>query len=564
MKLFLTFVIGIICNNLFSQNINSNKSLKKLNFEDIRIKLIENLEDDKKFRYYADYYIVKAKKQNDILQLIKGYGFKVESYPLKEGLIFADSMHCLVKQKLPNQLAYYYYKIGNLYYKNRLNKKGLASYLLAYKNCNTKEKELLNAISTQIGFVRSTLDQHEEAIAILKENENYDKDKSPIHYLAQQYVMAESYNALFELETAKKMIDNGLVLASKLKSDLYIERFKATKGINLYNRKKYNEALNVLIPILKNANYVKEDFTDYAFISYYIAKCYEGQKNKILALQYHKKTDSVFIKHNDVYGLNIDSYKFIIDFYKEKKDLKNQLVYTERLIKADSLLMNSNEFALKKINKEYDIPELMIEKDTIIKTLKQNNTYSKILIGTLVFGIICLGVLYFRNKIRNKNKIALLKNNLDNYISIQQKNFENKNKFSITEIEKSSNNQELQGKMSDETKDNILNDLIMFEKNKDYLKKTCSLESLSKDFNTNKTYLSKIINENKGYSYSTYVNNLRIEYTLELLKTDKKIRKYSIESIADEVGYNNAKAFSKAFYERINIKPSIFIKNMEK
>ena len=38
-----------------------------------------------------------------------------------------------------------------------------------------------------------------------------------------------------------------------------------------------------------------------------------------------------------------------------------------------------------------------------------------------------------------------------------------------------------------------------------------------------------MINEVKGYSFSTYINNLRIEYVILLLKEDKKIRKYEEE-----------------------------------
>ena len=165
---------------------------------------------------------------------------------------------------------------------------------------------------------------------------------------------------------------------------------------------------------------------------------------------------------------------------------------------------------------------------------------------------------------KNKAKIELLKNDLGKYLSIQQKHFEDKNKLFISESTISQQNStESQGKMSEIVKENILKNLALFESNKDYIDSNCSLETLAKEFNTNKTYLSKIINEDKGYSFSTYINNLRIEYVIQLLKEDKKIRKYSIESISEEVGYNNAKAFSKAFYERIQMRPSVFIKNIK-
>jgi AraC-like DNA-binding protein len=564
MKNFLVIILLLTTQFMQSRSFVVNDSLAKFSFENIRVRLVESLEDEKWFKLYSDYFIRRAKAENDINMLIQGYGFKVEHYPFNKALKYADSMLAVVKNKAPKDIFIYYYKMGNLYSGNRKNKKGLEYYLLAYKNCPKSDEVFYNGIKTQIGVIRSTLGQDQEAIVILKENENYYKEKFPQQYLFQQYIMAEIYNSLFELETAKVMIDKGLILSKELKSEWLYDRLIATKGVNLYSRKEYQKALDLLTPILKNASFVKEDFSDYAFVSYYIGKSYEGLENKNSALKYFKKVDSVFVKYNDIYSWNIDTYKFLIDFYKEKSDLKNQLVYTDRLIKADSLLMSSNEFALKKLNKEYDIPNLILEKETIINQLKTRDNFSKFLIAFLVITIAGLGFVIYRNKKRNREKIQLLQTDIEKYLAIQHKNFEDKNKFSISETISHDNNQEIQGKMSDLAKDNILNSLLLFEKNKGFIKNNCSLENVSKEMNTNKTYLSKIINEHKGYSFSAYINNLRIEYVIELLKEDEKIRKYSIESIAEEVGYNNVKAFSKAFYERIGMKPSVFLRNIKK
>ena len=564
MKNILTIILFLTTQFLQSRSIVVNDSLAKLSFEDIRVRLVESLEEEKWFKLYSDYFIKRAKSENNINMLIQGYGFKVEHYPFNKALKYADSMFDVVKNKAPKDIFIYYYKMGNLYSGNRKNKKGLEYYLLAYKNCPKSDEVFFNGIKTQIGVMRSTLGQDREAIAILKENENYYKEKSPPHYLFQQYIMAEIYNSLLELETAKVMIDKGLILSKQIKSQTIYDRLITTKGVNLYSRKEYQKALDLLVPTLKNTSFVKEDFSDYAFVSYYIGKCYEGQKNKNLALQYFKKVDSVFVKYNDIYSWNIDSYKFLIEFYKEKKDLKNQLVYTERLIKADSLLMSSNEFTIKKLNKEYDLPNLVADKETIINELKERETVSRFLNAVLIISITGLGFLYYRNRKRNKEKIELLKTDIEQYLAIQHKKFEDKNKFSISESVIFDSTQEMQGKMSDLAKDNILNSLLLFEKDKGFLKNNCSLEIVSKEMNTNKTYLSKIINEHKGYSFSTYINNLRIDYVVHLLQEDEKIRKYSIESIAEEVGYNNAKAFSKAFYERIGVKPSVFLRSIKK
>lgn len=557
-------ILFFIVQLAYSMDNITNDTLSKLTFEDIRLKLLDNVENKNTFKFYADYYIKKAKKEKNTEYLIKGYGFKVEEYPFDEALKNADSMYSLIKEKEPKLLYLYYYKLGNLYSGKRKNKKGLEYYLLAYKNCQSCEERHYNAIKMQIGVIRSTLGQDQEAISILKETENYFKENSPKHYLFQRYVMAEIYNSLLELESAKQIIDESFTLLKKDSSQLMYDRFITTKGVNLYYRNEYKKALQLLYPILKNAKFVKEDFSDFAFVSYYIGKSYEGLKNKELALEYFKKVDSIFIKYNDVYTLNIDTYRFLIDYYKERKDLKNQLIYTERLIKVDSLLLKSNEYTFKKTSQEFDIPNLISEKETLIKELRNKDVFLKIIILVLIISIATLVVIFYRNKRINKAKIELLKNDLEKYLATRHKIFEDRNKtfFPDVSINENSNN-ESQGKMSDHAKENILSCLATFESNKDFINNNCSLENLAKDFNTNKSYLSKIINEDKGYSFSTYINNLRIDYVIQLLKDDKKIRKYSIESIAEEVGYNNAKAFSKAFYERIQVKPSVFIKNMK-
>lgn len=540
---------------------NTKDSLSKLSFEDLRIRLIKSSEKEQLYRIYNDYYIKKAKKSNDLENLIKGYGYKVESYPFKEALKNADTMYYLAKNKFPKLLYIYYFKMGNLYCGNRKNKKALDYYMLAYKNCDKNNTNHYITIKEQVGVLRSMLGQYEEAIAILRETEEFSKKISPEHYLFQEYAIAATYNDLNQPDKAIIIINKGLLLSRQLNSKLMHDRFVMTKGVSYYRKKNYDKSLNLLLRTLNEAEFVKEDFSDYSFVSYFIAKCYEMKNEKEKALMYYKKVDSIFVKHSDIYTYNVDSYKYLINYFKKKGDLRKQLLYTERLIKADSVLISNNDYAFKKLNKEYDIPNLISEKESIIKLLKTKDRISKLLLFIL-FGIIGFGIFYFfKSKKIHEEKIKLLKNDLEKYLKIQHDKFEERNKIytndtSVTEILEST------GKMSDEVKESILKSLEIFENENDFLKNSCSLEKLARDFNTNKTYLSKIINEDKGYSYSTYINNLRIEYTVDLLKKDTKVRKYSIESIAEEVGYNNVKAFSKAFQERIGIKPSVFIKNL--
>ena len=67
-----------------------------------------------------------------------------------------------------------------------------------------------------------------------------------------------------------------------------------------------------------------------------------------------------------------------------------------------------------------------------------------------------------------------------------------------------------------------------------------------------------------GKNFSQYINDLRIDYAMNHLLQDAKMRKYTIKAIAEECGYRNSESFSKAFFKRNGIYPSYYIKQLEK
>ncbi len=110
----------------------------------------------------------------------------------------------------------------------------------------------------------------------------------------------------------------------------------------------------------------------------------------------------------------------------------------------------------------------------------------------------------------------------------------------------------------------VLKNLDVFEKNQEYTSQKITLNSLAKKLNTNTNYLSKIINHYKGTSFSNYLNMLRINNIDHQLKNNSIIRKFTIKAIAQEAGFNTADSFSKVFFKLKGIRPSEYIKNIEK
>ncbi len=112
--------------------------------------------------------------------------------------------------------------------------------------------------------------------------------------------------------------------------------------------------------------------------------------------------------------------------------------------------------------------------------------------------------------------------------------------------------------------ENILKQLNRFEANHDYLQGKITLSMLAKQFKTNSKYLSQIINTHKGKSFTTYLNDLRIDYAKTKLETDDTFKYYTLKAMANDMGYTSVEAFANAFLKREKIKVSSYVKTIRK
>ena len=107
--------------------------------------------------------------------------------------------------------------------------------------------------------------------------------------------------------------------------------------------------------------------------------------------------------------------------------------------------------------------------------------------------------------------------------------------------------------------DEILMKLELFEASKDYLDKNISYPVLIGKLDTNSKYLRKILKKHKKKDYNNYINELRINYIVDKLKTDPKYLSYKISYLADESGFSSHSKFSADFRRIVGQSPSDFI-----
>lgn len=75
-------------------------------------------------------------------------------------------------------------------------------------------------------------------------------------------------------------------------------------------------------------------------------------------------------------------------------------------------------------------------------------------------------------------------------------------------------------------------------------------------FNINKTYLSKLMKEQLGYSFTEYMTEVRMSKAKELLKTE--ISQVKMYEIAKKVGFRSQHYFSRVFKNNVGVSPLEF------
>jgi len=130
-----------------------------------------------------------------------------------------------------------------------------------------------------------------------------------------------------------------------------------------------------------------------------------------------------------------------------------------------------------------------------------------------------------------------------------------KSKKEITKIKR------LKGNKSEGVKNEMIHlvEKYLLE-NSAYLAQGLTLDKLSKAIKTNRSYLSKAINEHYSMNFNSLINTLRIKKAQEMF-SDQNYDKYSIQGISKLVGFKSLSSFNLFFKKVTGWTPSFYRKN---
>jgi two-component system response regulator YesN len=103
----------------------------------------------------------------------------------------------------------------------------------------------------------------------------------------------------------------------------------------------------------------------------------------------------------------------------------------------------------------------------------------------------------------------------------------------------------------------LVQQVITFVEN--HYREPLSLKTLSYEFNITAPYLGKLFRDETGETFTSWLNNLRIEKAVELMKTTD----YTVREIALKTGYVNSNYFYRIFKKYMNVNPGEYLTELQ-
>ncbi|WP_243232318.1 AraC family transcriptional regulator [Flavobacterium pectinovorum] len=488
-------------------------------------------------------------------ELVNAYQNILHQSPDKLRIVYADSMIYTSKKSHDNALiGSAYLSKGMLYYVFKNHHNALDYYILANNYISkTKNQYLIYKVKYQIAQIKYYLGFYDEALSLFKQCLDYYKRRghedeirpylNSIHSLGACYNRTGNYGLCSQTNTL------GLIEGKRLQNQEIDCYFFHSEGINQYFKNNYSLAIQKISRSLSGIAQ-NEDFANESVGRFYIGKSYMALHLHEKALPYFLQVDATFNKKRYLRTDQREVYELLINYYKNKNDLKKQLYFINQLLKADKLLTSTYSYLIRKIHKEYDTKELITERKYIKEQLSKRKTYDTILL--IISTMLLLSLLFLIYRHYSNQKIYQKK-----YQELMLE-LQNGNKDKIKKDKPS-----LLG-INIESVANVLKQLEKFERDKKFLEKELTLVKLSAAFNSNTKYLSQIIYHYREKGFVEYINDLKVDYLISLLKTDRKIRNYTNKALAEEAGFTTTQRFVNAFYSRTGMPTSYFIEKIKK
>ena len=362
------------------------------------------------------------------------------------------------------------------------------------------------------------------------------------------------YIKLNRLEDAQKSFERALYLNRQDGDSLGIAGNLLNIGWVYENWEKYDSALYFYNKSLELSRYIYYPFGTMTSLKSLGAVMIE-LRVWTAAEEYLEEALDIAIKTN-----NLEIQEQVFDEYydccQKKGDYKKALYYLEKQQWAkDSLfnIQNTNQLAYwqtrydtEKVEKE----NLELNNENKIKQLKidrKNSQLMWLIIGSVLL-IVLLVIISVLFRQRNIAYLNIVKRNQE-IVAFERKFHTGEQGWDILEDTKSA-----------ET-DLLLEQLEKYmEEEQPYLLHHLNLNNICKKLNTNRTYLSRLINDSYHQNFNAWINEHRVREARRML-FDNRYDHFTVEGVGELAGFSSKASFHANFKKLIGVTPMYFREN---
>ena len=353
-------------------------------------------------------------------------------------------------------------------------------------------------------------------------------------------------------DSALYYYDKVIALKPAGSTPIFVVSAKYNKA-NIYtDKKEFDKALGEFNTILTETRLAKNyEGMSYAYSG--MSFVYFSLKNKNLAIDCLQRA----IKLADSIGktsLKMSLKEQLQDNYKEYNNYKEAyLLAMEIKTFNDSTKSAEKQIAIHEMEANYQSEKKDLENKVLKSELERTNKVliarSVIILLLLIVSFI-LALLLWRINVLNKQRQMAYDVLMKQYKHESEQRNENKEEEKIITIAPDVN--------QIQNDDFLLNTLnTYYETERPFHNAKLKIEDVSTAVNIPKRTLAKILNNNCNTNFNAFTNNYRVNEA-KLLFEHRKYANYTIEAIAQEVGFGSRQSFYNAFEQVTGVKPTYY------
>lgn len=436
------------------------------------------------------------------------------------GLLFAFYRQKGTVATTQDNLERIYQRANNELGKNNYNK-ALKDYLYIIQDkedSNTCDTLLINSygnaalVYIYFSDYESALQYYEKGYKLSVKSEDYDRQFKFLINLIGIYTDSDTKKAKEYCEVLHNL--NGI---SKGKREYY---YYFDLGHIAKAEKDYDKAIELIGHTFSIIDIYHLDRSMKMFSYSEMSDIYDRMGKLDLALQQQDSAYSLAKDNDRGYNL-LGCYESYSKLYKEKGDSSLAVKYQNLHQKLNDSLLNVKEYAKVRINHENF--ENRRTDDKIQNLQSTNSILSKVI---LVAVLIIIAIIL----------IAIIKH--------------------IAKSKATQGRTKIDSSTSDEDIIRKIDEMVTED---DYCNEGFTLNALAKTIESNTAYVSRAINNQYHKNFRTFVNEKRIHIVMKRMG-DEKYSKFSIQGIAESVGFKSVSNFNSTFKKVTGMTPSQYQK----